>query len=250
MLLADLLEQEKQEQQQQQPLPTGTSAPTNLPPGAQPIPSLQQQPEQKQPVPTDPSMVTMNPSMVTGQIVPNQQVGGMRPQLQTIQPQRPPSGATPVQAFLPRNAPPGAFPGAQVPPSQQQRMANPTLRQAGPNQQSWPQRHPQEVTLQQRGPGNSPVPQGSMIPMQIPSQQQPQIPGALATGPQLGAPQQPQSGVVAGTSTPPPPLSNTPAPPTPPENPQTDEDRLKVKAPGFQKRTSGFANNYVENSIP
>ena len=238
MLLADLLEQEKQEQQQQQPLPTGTptSTPTNLPPGAQPIPSLQQQQEQ-QPVPTDPSMVTMNPSMVTGQIVPNQQVGGMRPQLQTIQPQRPPGGATTVQAFVPRNAPPGAFPGAaQVPPSQQQRMVNPTLRQAGPTQQSWPQRHPQEVTLQQRGPGNSPVPQGSMIPMQIPTQQQTQIPGALAPAPQLGAPQQSQTGVVAGpgmvsavgASTPPPPLSNTPAPPTPPENPQTDEDRLKV----------------------
>ena len=242
MLLEDLLEQEKREQQQQHPIPTAapTSTATNLPPGAHPISSL----SQEQSGSTDPSMVTMNPTMVTGQIVPNQPVGGTRPQvqgqLQTLQPQRPPS-ATTVQAFIPRNGPPGAFPASQLPPNHQ-RMVNP--RQPGPVQQSWPPRHPQEVTLQQRGPGASSVPQGSMMPMQVPPQQQTQMPGVSISGPQMGAPQQIQAGLQTGTephsairpglvsttgaSTPPPALSNTPAPPTPPENPQTDEDRLKV----------------------
>ena len=246
MLLEDLLEQEKREQQQQQPIPTvtPTSAPSNLPPGAQPISSVQ--PEQPV-VPTDPSMVTMNPTMVTGQIVPNQppNVGGIRPQLpgqlQALQPQRPLS-ATTVQTFIPRNgAAPGTFQPSQLPPNQ--RMVNP--HQPGPGQQPWPPRHPQEVTLQQRGPGGPAMPQGGMMPMQVASQQQPQVPGASIAGTQIGVPQQIQTGApagidqhpairpglvtnTAGASTPPPPMSNTPAPPTPPENPQTDEDRLKV----------------------
>ena len=233
--MEDLLEQEKREQQQQQPIPTPptSTVPTSLPPGAQPISSVQKEP-------SEPSMVTMNPTLVTGQIVPNQPVGGMRPQLPgNLQPQRP-SSATTGQTFMPR--PPGtAFAQSQLPANQ--RMVNP--RQPGAPQQPWPQRHPQEVTLQQRGPGNPPLPQGGMLPMQVPTQQQGQLAGAQITG-ATGVPQQVPGGVqmgaeppsairpgltaATGSATPPPPMSNTPAPPTPPENPQTEEDRLKVMA--------------------
>ena len=235
LLLEDLLEQEKREQQQQQPIPTAGTTPTaaqNLPPGAQPISSQKEV--------TDPSMVTMNPTMVTGQIVPNQPVNVNRPPLPgNLQPQRPPSTAT-VQTFMPRTGPPGSFPQSQVPANQ--RMVNP--RQPGAPQQTWPQRPPQEVTLQQRGPGNPPLPQGGMVPMQVPAQQQGQIQGTQMAGAQVGVPQQvpggiqvgvqPQSAVppgiasATGSALTPPPMSNTPAPPTPPENPQTDEDRQKV----------------------
>ena len=232
------MEQEKREQQQQQPIPTATTstAPTNLPPGAQPISSAQKEP-------SEPSMVTMNPTLVTGQIVPNQPVGGTRPQLpgqlQNLQPQRPSSTAA-GQTFMPRTGPPGVFSQSQLPANQ--RMVNP--RQPGAPQQAWPQRHPQEVTLQQRGPGNPPLQQGGMVPMQVPTQQQGQLQGAQIAGAQVGVPQPVPGGVQVGTepvsairpglaaatgaATPPPPMSNTPAPPTPPENPQTEEDRLKV----------------------
>ena len=236
--MEDLLEQEKREQQRQQPIPTAASTLTqsqNLPPGAQPISSAQKEP-------SEPSMVTMNPTLVTGQIVPNQPVSMNRPplpgQLQNLQPQRPAAGAT-VQTFMPRTGPPGSFPQSQVPNNQ--RMVNP--RQPGTPQQSWPQRHPQEVTLQQRGPGNPPLPQGDMVPMQVPTQQPGQIQGAQMTGTEVGAPKQVPGGVHVGVqphsaiqpglasttgAATPPPMTNTPAPPTPPENPQTDEDRLKV----------------------
>ena len=241
------MEQEKREQQQQQPIPTVATTPSqNLPPGAQPISSVQKEP-------SEPSMVTMNPTLVTGQIVPNQPVSVNRPplpgQLQSLQPQRPPSTAT-VQTFIPRTGPPGSFPQSQV--GANQRMVNP--RQPGAPQQPWPQRHPQEVTLQQRGPGNPPLPQGGMVPMQVPPQQAGQLQGAQMPGAQAGTPQQVPGGIPIGAEPPsairpgltsatgsatPPPMSNTPAPPTPPENPQTDEDRLKV---GFE-----FIATYCES---
>ena len=228
-----MLEQEKREQQQQQPIPTSTTqtATTNLPPGAQPLPS----------VPTDPTTVGVNPTMVTGQIVPNQpgQIGprAQAPgQLQKLQPQLTPT-ATTVQSFMPRTGPPGSFTPSQLPTPPNQRMIRPG--QPGSIQQSWPPRHPQEVTLQQRGPGaTTSVPQGSMMQMQV-QPQHPTLPIGQTSGPpQMGAQQQPQAVVPgtnqphpgltpAGTPTPPPALETTP-PPHPPENPQTDDDRLKV----------------------
>jgi histone-lysine N-methyltransferase MLL3 len=84
-----------------------------------------------------------------------------------------------------------------------------------------------------------------MMAMQVPNQQQPQLPIGSISGPQMGIQQQSQTVVqqgtnephsairpglasTAGTSTPPPPMNNAPAPPAPPENPQTEEDRIKV----------------------
>ena len=230
-----MLEQEKREQQQQQPIPTSTTQTTtsSLPPGAQPLPT----------VPTDPTTVGVNPSMVTGQIVPNQP-GQMGPraqvpgQLQKLQPQLTPT-ATTVQFFMPRTGAAGSLTPSQI-PAPNQRMIRPG--QPGSAQQPWPPRHPQEVTLQQRGPGTSSVPQGSMIQMQVSGQQQPQHPAhpmGQLSGSQVGVQQQPQPVVPganqsqpgmapAGTPTPPPALETTPPPP-PPENPQTDDDRLKVR---------------------
>ena len=251
------MEQEKREQQQQQPIPTvapmsQTTPTTNLPPGAQPLP------QQPQP---DLTTVGVNPSMVTGQIVPNQPVGGQRAQapgqLQKLQPQLPQSNTT-AQTFLPRNGTPGNFNQSQV--LANQRMVNP--RQPGSVQQSWPPRHPQEVTLQQRGPATSSVPQGSMVPMQVANQQQPQMPAGSITGQQLGTPQQsqpvapvandPQSALrhglasTAEESTPPPPLNNAPAPPAPPENPQTEEDRLKVSLNAFIAPCNYLSLNFLQ----
>ena len=88
----------------------------------------------------------------------------------------------------------GAVPGQQMMSGGQQpgQMIRPQ-QQAGPGQM-W--RHPQEVTLQQRGPQMAV--QGEMLQ-----------PGAE-------------------TRPPPPPALNIPPPPAPPDNPQTDEERKQV----------------------
>ena len=89
----------------------------------------------------------------------------------------------------------------------------PRIRRPGP---PWQPRHPQEVTLQQRGPAGHPGQPGGP-------------PGAIMhpgpPGPPQGHPvfasQEPQS-------QPPPPVPQGEAPPVPPDNPQTEEDRQKV----------------------
>ena len=77
-------------------------------------------------------------------------------------------------------------------------------------------RHPQEVTLQQRGPMGGPPPQ--VMGMRGPGPHPQRMP--LDQHPALMRQD-------ANTLPPPPPLNTKPMTP-PPENPQTDEDRAKV----------------------
>ena len=196
MLLEELLEQEKREQQQQQPAlgpkPQLPNAPnpnikTQVPPT-----SIQAQPSMMTPnsLPTNPANLQPGPQ-------PPQQIfeydpgnpigqqgfppGAMRPRLP--RPMGPgvgvPMGGVPAQGMIPNNP---SYP--------------PRMRRAMPNPQ-WHPRHPQEITLQQRGP--------------------------------IGATSQPHPALIrpdAQVPPPPPPFNVTP-PPMPPENPQTEEDRQK-----------------------
>ena len=77
-------------------------------------------------------------------------------------------------------------------------------------------RHPQEVTLQQRGPMGGPMPQ---------------VMGIRGPGPPGGPQRMDQHPALmrqdSNSIPPPPPLNSKPMTP-PPENPQTDEDKAKV----------------------
>jgi hypothetical protein len=103
--------------------------------------------------------------------------------------------------------PPGAAPQGHF-------VRNPMVP---PQRLQWPVRHPQEVTLQQRGPIGAPGP--TMI-----VGAQPRLPigaGMIATPMQMSEVQE------QIPNRPPTPLNLRPASP-PPESPQTDEDHQKV----------------------
>ena len=96
----------------------------------------------------------------------------------------------------------------------------PPMAMMGPQGQQWPPRHPQEVTLQQRGPIGPGGPGGP-----------PQMIGMR--GPNPGGPprmdQHPALMRQEPTPPPPPPQLNTKPMTPPPDNPQTPEDKAKVQ---------------------
>lgn len=137
--------------------------------------------------------------------------------------QMPPLGGVPAQGLLP--------PNAQYQPRMRQRAPGPAWQQP---------RHPQEVTLQQRG---APMPPGVL--MQPGGVMQPSTSGVPQQHPAL-ARQEPTP------PPPPPPLAMTPPPP-PPDNPVTEEDRMKVARYESwlkqQEQSISAQQNYYEKEI-
>ena len=220
MLLEDLLEQEKREQQQnatpmQGPVPTSmpqatNSTPMQMPPQQQQAqPNQQQQQQQPQQQPQQPQQVQQMPVQMQNpnqniQQMPGQNIGQPLPVgavLQQVRPQGPPPGA--------------AFPGGVV---QRPMMIQQQQGQMMPGQpqgpQQWQIRHPQEVTLQQRGP---------MGPQGPPHQ----VMGMHGGPPRMPMDQHPALMRQDPTPPPPPALDSKPMTP-PPENPQTEEERAHV----------------------
>lgn len=211
LLLEDLLEQEKREQQQQHPGVVGQQPQPQ--PGQMPVRPQQQPQQQLQPQTNLPPGAVPVDSQPPQQLFEDPSAGGPRP---VLRPQLPGGPHTRLRGPMP--------PGGH----HQMMPQNPNfpghIRRAGP---AWQPRHPQEVTLQQRGPvGGQHIPPGAMsLPVGA-------APPGLSTGmgpsgqidphPALMRPQGDPS-----SPPPPPPLTDSP-PPAPPDNPVTEEDRMKV----------------------
>ena len=182
--------------------PQGPPQGHNATPGAQPLP---QQPINATQQVNPPHQIQF--SGAGNQIVAGAPPHGVRPQMMRMA-----GPGVPAQGILAPNTP-GFAPRMQRPgPPHWQQQQHPL-----------PPKHPQEITLQQRG---APQPSGPI----------------LSTGPSpmgAGSGPLPVAGPSGGgahpafvrqDSTPPPPpaaLNMTP-PPQPPDNPQTEEDRQKV----------------------
>ena len=134
-----------------------------------------------------------------------------------------PGPGVPAQGILPPNAP-GFPPRMRRPgPPQWQLQQQQQQQQQQQHPVPIPPKHPQEITLQQRGP---PQPQGPMLsggpsPMGAGS-------GPLPVAGPSGGGSHPALARQESTPPPPPAALNMTPPPQPPDNPQTEEDRQKV----------------------
>ncbi len=149
-------------------------------------------PQQQHPGPPPGAQPHPNPQMQSNLPPGAAAHPGMRPRM--MRPPNLPPGAAgiPAQGILPNNP---SYPGQQG------------MRPGGQPGAPWQPRHPQEITLQQRGP------MGGIPPVM----------GMGQPGPQ------PHPVMMRQESTPPPPPAiNMTPPPQPPDNPQTEEDRQKV----------------------
>jgi len=233
LLLEDLLEQEKREQQRQQPQQqppvqqqsqTSQSESQNVPVNE----SHAQTPQQPQPPPTQTQQPNAQPMPVASTAAPQQvhvnlPPGAAPPNIIRARMPRPPGppgpGAIVVGAVQqprgphPQQTPPvGGLPAqGLLPPNA---AFNPRMQRPGP---SWQPRHPQEITLQQRGP------QANMMPGPPPGVIAPN----LATGQTVAG--HPALSQQEPPAPPPPQPLNVSPPPLPPDNPQTEEDRVKVQ---------------------